>query len=179
MVIKPVKLFSYMFLWTWLGTRSGAGKVAFLSLERLSITFTSNTKREFVPCNQVSPLLVAYCSLSLHINEQFHEICYPSELSDLFLSANFLFWKILNLNLTFAVYVKLKLSILILLTNKTLHWFIPSQFVNKKQRTMSARSGSFQHKLQHRYLLSLLFVAFYDQSPSLTMVNCTASFLRL
>ena len=34
--------------------------------ERLSITFTSNSKREFVPCDQVSPLLVVYCSLFLH-----------------------------------------------------------------------------------------------------------------
>ena len=33
------------------------------SVERLSITFTSNGKREFVPRDQVYPLLVAYCSL--------------------------------------------------------------------------------------------------------------------
>ena len=38
--------------------------------ERLSIsvTFTSNGKREFVPRDQVSPLLVAYCSLFLQID---------------------------------------------------------------------------------------------------------------
>ena len=35
-------------------------------LERLSIEFTSNGKREFVPRDQVSPLLVVYCSLFLH-----------------------------------------------------------------------------------------------------------------
>ena len=33
-----------------------------------SFTFTSNGKREFVPRDQVSPLLVLYCSLFLHIN---------------------------------------------------------------------------------------------------------------
>ena len=37
-------------------------------IERLSITFTSNGKREFVPRDQVSPLLVVYCSLLLRIN---------------------------------------------------------------------------------------------------------------
>ena len=39
-----------------------------LLIERLSITFTSYNKREFVPRDQVSPLLVAYCSLFLHTN---------------------------------------------------------------------------------------------------------------
>ena len=37
-------------------------------LERLSITFTSNAKREFVPRDQVSRLLVVYCPLFLQIN---------------------------------------------------------------------------------------------------------------
>ena len=36
--------------------------------ERLSITFTLNGKREFVPGGQVSSLLVVYCSLFLHLN---------------------------------------------------------------------------------------------------------------
>ena len=36
--------------------------------ERLSITFTLNGKREFVPRDQVSSLLVVYCSLLLHLN---------------------------------------------------------------------------------------------------------------
>ena len=36
--------------------------------ERLSITFTSKSKREFVPHDRVSFLLVVYCSLFLHIN---------------------------------------------------------------------------------------------------------------
>ena len=39
-----------------------------LLIERLSITFTSYNKREFVPRDQVSLLLVAYCSLFLHTN---------------------------------------------------------------------------------------------------------------
>ena len=34
----------------------------------LSITFTSNGKREFVPRDQLSSLLVVYRSLSLHLN---------------------------------------------------------------------------------------------------------------
>ena len=32
-------------------------------IERLSIAFTANGKREFVPRDQVSPLLVVYCLL--------------------------------------------------------------------------------------------------------------------
>ena len=36
--------------------------------ERLSITFTLNGKREFVPRDQVSSLLVVNCSLFLHLN---------------------------------------------------------------------------------------------------------------
>ena len=38
------------------------------SLEKLSITFTSNGKRELVPRDQVSSLLVVYWSLFLHLN---------------------------------------------------------------------------------------------------------------
>ena len=37
-------------------------------IESWSVTFTSNSKREFVPRDQVSPLLVVYCSLVLLIN---------------------------------------------------------------------------------------------------------------
>ena len=37
-----------------------------LTLERFSITFPSNYKCELVPHDQVSPLLVVYCSLFLH-----------------------------------------------------------------------------------------------------------------
>ena len=38
------------------------------SLEKLSITFTSNGKRDCVPREQVSALLIVYCSLFLHLN---------------------------------------------------------------------------------------------------------------
>ena len=37
----------------------------FLSLERLRFTFTPNSKREFVPRDQVFPLIVVYCLLVL------------------------------------------------------------------------------------------------------------------
>ena len=37
-------------------------------IERLSLTFTSNGKLEFVPRDQVSHLLVVYCSLFLLLN---------------------------------------------------------------------------------------------------------------
>ena len=47
------------------------------TIERFSIMFTSNGNREFVPRDQVSPLLVVYCSLFQHINWQFHAIFYP------------------------------------------------------------------------------------------------------
>ena len=36
--------------------------------ERLSITFTSNGKREFVPRDQVYSLIVVCCLLFLHLN---------------------------------------------------------------------------------------------------------------
>ena len=36
--------------------------------ERFSITFTSNGKGECVPRDQVSPLLVVYCSLTPLLN---------------------------------------------------------------------------------------------------------------
>ena len=45
-------------------------------LERLSITITSNGKREFLLRNQVSTLLFVYCSLFQQINQQFHAIFY-------------------------------------------------------------------------------------------------------
>ena len=81
-------------------------------LERLSFTFTSNGKREFVPRDQVSPLiLVLFCSLLPRINFFYTQFLILRNCFEPCLSAHFLFWKILNLNLTFAVYVKLKLSI--------------------------------------------------------------------
>ena len=41
-------------------------RTCMLWLKRLITTFTSNGKREFVPRDQVSPLLAVYCSLFLH-----------------------------------------------------------------------------------------------------------------
>ena len=41
-------------------------------IERLNITSMSNDKREFVPDDQVSPLPVAYCTVSILRNFQ-HE----------------------------------------------------------------------------------------------------------
>ena len=40
----------------------------FFQYRSLSFTFTSNSKHDFVPRDQVSPLLVVYCSLFLHTN---------------------------------------------------------------------------------------------------------------
>ena len=76
-----------------------------MTLERWSITFTSKGKREFVPRDQVSPLLVVTIYFSTHklvvSRNFFRKNCFEH-----FLSANLLFWEILNLNLTLAVYVK-------------------------------------------------------------------------
>ena len=41
-------------------------RTCMLWLKRLITTFTSNGKREFVPRDQVSPLLAVYCSSFLH-----------------------------------------------------------------------------------------------------------------
>ena len=40
-----------------------------LIIERLRFMFTSNGKREFVPHDQVSPLIVVYCLVLLHRNK--------------------------------------------------------------------------------------------------------------
>ena len=45
-----------------------------IAIERLCFTFTPNGKREFVPRDQDSHLLVIYCSLSLHTNLLFYTI---------------------------------------------------------------------------------------------------------
>ena len=37
----------------------------------------SNGKREFVPSDQVFPVLVVYCSLFLHTNKKLHAMFYP------------------------------------------------------------------------------------------------------
>ena len=38
-------------------------------IERLRFMFTPNGKREFVPRDQVSPLIVVYCLVLLHRNK--------------------------------------------------------------------------------------------------------------
>ena len=62
-------------------------------MERLRFTLTS-----IAPRDQVSPLLVVSCSLFPN-----HAIFIHKNGLEPFLSAHFLFWEILNLNLTFAV----------------------------------------------------------------------------
>ena len=71
--------------------------------QRLRSTFMPNGKREFVPRDQVFPLIVVYCLLLLHKNKLFHASFIHKNCSVPFLSAYFLFWEILNLNVTFAV----------------------------------------------------------------------------
>ena len=56
------------FRWRFPGLIFWSARLYHMSLERLSITFTSNGKREFVPRDQVSPLLAIYCSLFQHVN---------------------------------------------------------------------------------------------------------------
>ena len=68
------------------GDKVHYGRCASGVFERLGIMYTSNGKRSLVPRDQVSPSFVVYCSLF-----------------ELFLSAHFIFWEILNLNLTFVV----------------------------------------------------------------------------
>ena len=60
-------------------------------------------RREFVPRDQVFLLIVVYCLLPLHKKKYFHARFIHKKFSEQFLSAYFLFWEIVNLNLTFAV----------------------------------------------------------------------------
>ena len=72
---------------------------------------TYNVKRKFVPRDQVSPLQYTcrYCSLFQHINQSSFTQCFiHNNCFELFYFAHFLFF---NLNLTFAVYVKLRNSL--------------------------------------------------------------------
>ena len=72
-------------------------------LERLSFTFTSNGKREFVPRG---PLYLSFTVISTH-KLVFQAIFYPKIFSkncfEQLLPAQFLFSENLNLNLTFTV----------------------------------------------------------------------------
>ena len=60
-------------------------------VERLRFTFTPNGKREFVPRDEVFPLIVVYCFLLLHRNKWFHASFIHKNCSGLFLSSCFLF----------------------------------------------------------------------------------------
>ena len=73
-------------------------------IKKLSNTFTSNGKRELVTREQVSSLLVVYCSLFFHILiSSFTQFFIHENSFELFLSAHILFFEIIYLNLTFAV----------------------------------------------------------------------------
>ena len=60
-------------------------------IERLRFTFTLNGKREFVPRDQVFPLIVVNCLLLQLKNKQFHASFIHKNCSGEFLSAYFLF----------------------------------------------------------------------------------------
>ena len=64
---------------------------AVLGFSKLNITLTSYGKREFVPRDQVSSLLVVYSSLFLHIILVVSGNCFHKNCFELFLSAYFLF----------------------------------------------------------------------------------------
>ena len=49
--------------------RRGVHKTSHKIIERLRFMFTPNGKREFVPRDQVSPLIVVYCLVLLHRNK--------------------------------------------------------------------------------------------------------------
>ena len=53
-------------------SQSGYHQGKYSVLERLRFTFTPNGKREFVPRDQVFPLIVVHCFLLLHKNKWFH-----------------------------------------------------------------------------------------------------------
>ena len=68
--------------------------------------FPPNGKRESVPCDQIFPFIVVYCSLILLKNEYFQGSFIHKNCSGQFFSAYLLFWEILNLKLTFAICCK-------------------------------------------------------------------------
>ena len=73
-------------------------------MEKLSITFTSNGKREFVTCDQVPPFT---CRLRFIISTRnfgsFAQFFIHKNCFELFLFAYFLFQEILDLNVMFAI----------------------------------------------------------------------------
>ena len=87
----------------WQRSRRAVLKRKRKKIERLRDTFTPNSKREFVPRDQDFSFIVVYCLLLLLKNKQFHASFIHKNCSEQFLSAYFLFWEILILNLKFAV----------------------------------------------------------------------------
>ena len=76
-------------------------------IERLRFTFTPNGIREFVPREQVYPLIVLNYLLLQLKNKLFHASFIHKNCSGKFYSLLFyLFWEILNLTLSFAVWRK-------------------------------------------------------------------------
>ena len=60
-------------------------------IERLRFTFTSNGKREFIPRDQVFPIIAVNCLLLQLENKQFNASFIHKNCSGLLLSAYFLF----------------------------------------------------------------------------------------
>ena len=87
----------------WQGSRRAVLKRKRKKIERQRVTFKPKSKRQFVPRDQDFSLIVVYCLLLLLKNKQFHASFTHKNCSEQFLSAYFLFWEILYLNLTFAV----------------------------------------------------------------------------
>ena len=76
--------------------------------ERLRCTFTPNGKREFVQRDQVFPLLSLTVYYFYSKVSSFAPVLY---ITIVFLSAYFLFWEILYLNLTFPVCLNVTLNL--------------------------------------------------------------------
>ena len=74
-------------------------------IERLRFTFTPNGKLEFVPRDQVFPYVPFTVYYFYTKISSFIPVLSLRIFLDCFLSAYFLFWEILNLNLTFTVYL--------------------------------------------------------------------------
>ena len=79
-----------------------------LVIREIKNPFTPYSKCEFAAGDQVFPLIFIYCLLLLPENKLFQaSFIHKNNCSAQFLSAYFLLWEILNLNLTFAINVTL------------------------------------------------------------------------
>ena len=70
-----------------------------------------NGKRELVPRDQVFPLFFVYYLLLLHKNKLFYASFIHKNRPGQFLSAYFLFWEFLNLNLFIHVYFPVNVNL--------------------------------------------------------------------